>query len=106
MATCADTLTTIKQLMFDEGRFTGSELFQAVKNPRGGEYSPGVYSVNANVAMGLNTNASLDGRKSFEPISDNMGPVHTDGGSHDIYGPTAIVNSLTKVDHSMATNGT
>ena len=76
------------------------------KTPRGGIFSPGVYSVNANVAMGLNTNASVDGRKAGEAISDNMGPVHTDFGSHDINGPTAIVNSLTKVDHSLATNGT
>lgn len=153
IATCADTLATIKQLMFDEKRYTGAELLQAVKdnwkghekiyalvnsskvhhygndddyadelfkymfecyckhirgrkNPRGGEFSPGVYSVNANVGMGLNTNASIDGRKASEAISDNMGPVHTDGGSHDICGPTAIVNSLTKVDHSLATNGT
>lgn len=153
IATCADTLATIKQLVFDEKRYTGAELLQAVKdnwkghekiyalvnsskvhhygndddyadelfkymfecycrhirgrkNPRGGEFSPGVYSVNANVGMGLNTNASIDGRKAGEAISDNMGPVHTDGGSHDICGPTAIVNSLTKVDHSLATNGT
>lgn len=153
MATCADTLSTVKQLMFDEKRYTGAQLLQAVKDnwkghemlyalvnsskvhhygndddyadelfkymfecycrhirgrktPRGGQFSPGVYSVNANVGMGLNTNASLDGRRAGEAISDNMGPVHTDGGSHDICGPTAIVNSLTKVDHSLATNGT
>lgn len=153
MATCADTLASIKQLMFDEKRFTGHEMLQAIKdnwkgheklyalvnsskvhhygndddyaddlfkymfecycrhirgrkNPRGGEFSPGVYSVNANVGMGLNTNASLDGRKKGEAISDNMGPVHTDGGSHDISGPTAVVNSVAKVDHSIATNGT
>lgn len=153
MATCADSLATIKQLVFDEKKYTGAELLQAVKdnwkgheklyalvnsskvhhygndddyadelfkymfecycrhitgrdNVRGGKFSPGVYSVNANVAMGLNTNASLDGRKAKEPISDNMGPVHTDGGSHDVSGPTAIANSLTKVDHSLATNGT
>ncbi|MGL5067357.1 MAG: (2S)-3-sulfopropanediol dehydratase [Sarcina sp.] len=153
IATCADTLATIKQLMFDEKKFTGSELLQAVrdnwdgheklyalvnsskvhhygndddyadelfkymfecycrnikgrKTKRGGEFSPGVYSVNANVGMGLFTNASLDGRKGAEPISDNMGPVHTDGASHDICGPTAVVNSVTKVDHSLATNGT
>ncbi len=153
LGTCADSLATIKQLVFDEKRTTGAELLQAVKKnwkgyealnalvnsskvhhygndddyaddlfkymfecycrniagrktPRGGEFRPGVYSVNANVGMGLNTNASLDGRKAGEAISDNMGPVHTDGGSHDINGPTAIVNSLTKVDHSIATNGT
>lgn len=153
MATCADSLSTIKQLVFDEKRYTGAELLQAIKdnwkgheklyalvnsskvhhygndddyadelfkymfecycrhitgrkNVRGGNFSPGVYSVNANVAMGLNTNASLDGRKAKEPISDNMSPVHTDGGSHDVCGPTAIANSVTKVDHSLATNGT
>lgn len=153
IATCTDSLATIKQLMFDEKLCTGSELLQSVKdnwvghekiyalvnsskvhhygndddyadelfkymfecyyrnirgrkNPRDGEFSPGVYSVNANVGMGLFTNASLDGRKMGEPISENMGPVHTDGGSHDICGPTAIVDSLTKVDHSLATNGT
>ena len=76
------------------------------KTPRGGQFNPGVYSVNANVAMGLNTNASLDGRKKGEPISENMGPVHTAFSSHDISGPTALVNSLTKVDHSLASNGT
>ena len=153
MATCADSLSAIKQLVFDEKRCTGAQLLAAVKanwagyeklyalvnsskvhhygndddyadelfkfmfetyckhiagrkSPRGATFSPGVYSVNANVAMGLNTNASVDGRKKGEAISDNMGPVHTDAGSHDINGPTAIVNSLAKVDHSLATNGT
>ena len=56
--------------------------------------------------MGLNTNASLDGRKAGEAISDNMGPVHTDMGSHDVKGPIAIAHSIAKVDHSLATNGT
>ncbi|WP_417561455.1 (2S)-3-sulfopropanediol dehydratase [Marinomonas sp.] len=153
IATCADSLATIKKLVFDDKKYTGKELLDAVKdnweghqklyalvnsskiphygndndeadelfsfmfdcycrhikgrdNPRGGKFSPGVYTVNANVGMGLYTNASLDGRKSGEPISDNMGPVHTAGGSHDINGPTAVINSVTKVDHSLATNGT
>ncbi|OON95724.1 MAG: formate acetyltransferase [Epulopiscium sp. Nele67-Bin005] len=154
IATCADSLATIKQLMFDEKSYTGAELLQAIKDNwegheklyalvnsekihhygndddyaddlfkfmfecycrhidgritrrSGGKFSPGVYSVNANVGMGLFTNASLDGRFKGEAISDNMGPVHTDGGSHDIAGPTALANSVGKVDHSMATNGT
>lgn len=75
-------------------------------NVRGGFFTPGVYSVNANVGMGLNTPATPDGRKAFEPISDNMGPVHTAAGSHDVSGPTAIANSVNKVDHALATNGT
>ncbi len=153
IATCADSLCTIKQLVFDEKTVTGKELLDAVKNnwegaeplyalvnsskvhhygndddyadelfkfmfecycknlrnrkiARGGTFNPGVYTVNANVGMGMNTNASVDGRKKGEPISDNMGPVHTDRGAHDIMGPTAIANSVAKVDHSLATNGT
>lgn len=153
IATCADSLSTVKQLVFDEKKYTGAQLLQALKdnwhgheklyalvnsskvhhygndddyadnlfkfmfeeycnhintreNPRGGKYSPGVYSVNANVGMGMFTNASLDGRFKGEAISDNMGPVHTDGGSHDINGPTALANSVAKVDHSLASNGT
>jgi len=153
IGTCADSLSSIKQLVFDEKKYTGAELLQAVKDnwvgherlyalvnsskvhhygndddyadelfkfmfecycrnlssrttTRGGHFTPGVYSVSANVGMGLNTNASLDGRKAGEAISDNMGPVHTDAGSHDVNGPTAIANSVAKVDHSLATNGT
>ena len=153
MATCADSLAVIKQLVFDEKKYTGAQLLQAVKDNwkghdvlyalvnsrkvhhygndddyadelfkfmfecycrhltgrktiRGGEFTPGVYSVSANVGMGLNTNASLDGRKAGEAISDNMGPVHTDGGSHDVSGPIGIAHSISKVDHSLATNGT
>lgn len=73
---------------------------------RGGTYTPGVYGVSANVAFGLITGASVEGRKIGEATSDNMGPVHTLASSHDISGPTAIANSVTKIDHTRATNGT
>ncbi len=85
---------------------TYCKYVETKETPRGGKYKPGVYGVSANVAFGLISGASLDGRKIGEPISDNMGPVHTAMGSHDIEGPTAIVNSVTKMDHSRATNGT
>lgn len=75
-------------------------------NARGGFYTPGVYGVSANVGFGLITGPSVDGRKAFEATSDNMGPVHTAAASHDISGPTAIAKSVTKVDHTRATNGT
>ncbi len=76
------------------------------KNIRNGTYKPGVYGVSSNVIFGMLTGPSLDGRKCAEPISDNMGPVHTNGGSHDILGPTAVANSVSKIDHARATNGT
>ncbi|WOO87573.1 pyruvate formate lyase family protein [Mollicutes bacterium LVI A0039] len=75
-------------------------------NPRGGTYQPGVYGVSSNVIFGMLTGPTIDGRKCAEPISDNMGAVHTSGGSHDHQGPTAIANSVTKMDHARATNGT
>ena len=75
-------------------------------NARGGRYLPGVYSVSANVGLGLIQAASPEGRKAMEPLSDCLSPVHTHMGSHDIKGPTAIVKSVTKLDHVRAGNGT
>ncbi len=75
-------------------------------NSRGGHYLPGVYSVSANVGLGLLQWASVDGRKALEPVSDCLGAVHTQAGSHDIKGPTAIAKSVSKLDHVRATNGT
>lgn len=73
--------------------------------PHGGEYMPGVYSVTANVQHGSGTPASPDGRYSGEPLSDCMGPVHTQCCSHDHSGPTAIANSVVKLDHQRICNG-
>ncbi len=72
---------------------------------RGGEYMPGVYSVTANVQHGKSTPATPDGRTAGEPISDCMGPVHTQRCSHDHSGPTAIANSVAKIDHARIGNG-
>lgn len=75
-------------------------------NRRGGTYCPGVYTVTANVSLGALEAASIDGRHAHDALSDNMGPVHTTCCSHDILGPTAIAKSVTKMDHTRATNGT
>lgn len=71
-----------------------------------GRYRPGFYGTSVNITFGLFTAASLSGRKAGEPISDNMGPVHTRIASHDVSGPTALANSVTKMDHPKASNGT
>lgn len=73
--------------------------------PTGGEYMPGVFSVTCNVMHGLNTEATPEGRKAFEPLSDCLGPAHTQAGSHDRNGPTAIAKSATKLDHVRFGNG-
>ncbi len=82
------------------------DIVEQHDNPRGGPFKPGVYGVSANVGFGMITGPSLDGRKAGEPVSDNMGPVHTAANNHDYMGPTAVAKSVTKVDHGRAVNGT
>ncbi len=72
----------------------------------GGHFQAGVYSVAVNVALGMSQDASVEGRKSGEPISDCMGATHTLCCPHDVKGPSAICQSVTKIDHSLAGNGT
>ena len=153
LGTAADSLATIKQLVFDEKSITAEELIDALKknwegyeklyrlvnsdkvhhygndddyadelakfvfdtyckyvehrpNVRGGEFAPGVYSVAGNVPHGMVQWASADGRQAYEPVSDCIGAVHTHVASHDIKGPTAMLNSVAKLDHERAGNGT
>jgi pyruvate formate-lyase/glycerol dehydratase family glycyl radical enzyme len=75
-------------------------------NPRGGVYQPGVYTVSANVPFGMVQAATPDGRKAHEPLSDCLGPVHTAAGSHDRKGPTAVINSASKLNQRRMSNGT
>jgi pyruvate formate-lyase/glycerol dehydratase family glycyl radical enzyme len=72
------------------------------RNTRGGVYRPGVYSVSANVPLGLHVGALPNGRLSRTPLADGVAPVH----GVDLEGPTAIVKSVAKLDHRKITNGT
>ncbi len=92
----------------DIARFAISSYCRHVEHrptPHGGEYMPGVFSVTANVQHGVSTPASPDGRYAGEPLSDCIGPVHTQCASHDRRGPTAIANSVAKMDHARIGNG-
>lgn len=75
---------------------------QKYKNPRGGTFQPGLYPVSANVSMGLGTAASADGRYAGEPLADGVSPTS----GRDTNGPTAALNSVAKLDHHIASNGT
>lgn len=152
LGTAADSLCTIKQLVFDERMISGAELLNALRadwvgyeplyamvnssrvhhygnddlyadelaklviseycadvehrpTPHGGEYMPGVYSVTNNVMHGTVDAATPDGRKAGEPVSDCMGPVHTRAASHDVSGPTAVANSVARMDQARIGNG-
>lgn len=90
-------------------RFSADTYCNAVdryKNYRGGIFHPGMYSVSANVGIGMTQAASPDGRKNYEALSNCMGPVQTAAGCHDFRGPTAMARSAAKVDHIRAGNGT
>jgi formate C-acetyltransferase len=84
---------------------TYCENIERRPTPHGGEYMPGVFSVTNNVMHGTVVGATPDGRKAGEPVSDCIGPVHTQCSSHDRRGPTAIAKSVAKLDHARIGNG-
>lgn len=75
---------------------------QQYRNPRGGVYQAGLYPVSANVPLGRQTGATPDGRLANTPVADGVGPMQ----GRDIKGPTATANSVAKLDHGIASNGT
>ena len=71
-------------------------------NPRGGQFQAGCYPVSANVLFGKDVAAIPDGRLATDPLADGVGPRQ----GHDVNGPTACFNSVGKLDHESASNGT
>ncbi|WP_331463163.1 glycyl radical protein [Konateibacter massiliensis] len=82
--------------------YTYTKPLENYKNPRGGQYQAGLYPVSANVPLGAQTGATPDGRLANTPIADGVGPA----AGRDVKGPTAAANSVAKLDHFIASNGT
>ena len=72
------------------------------RNPRGGMFHAGIYPVSANVPLGAQTGATPDGRLAHRPVADGIGPM----AGRDVNGPTATANSVARIDHMIASNGT
>ncbi|MCD8325750.1 MAG: glycyl radical protein [Lachnospiraceae bacterium] len=72
------------------------------KNPRGGIFQAGLYPVSANVPLGAQTGATPDGRLAHTPVADGVSPT----AGKDVHGPTATANSVSRLDHGIASNGT
>lgn len=72
------------------------------KNPRGGQFQAGIYPVSANVLFGKDVLALPDGRLAHMPLADGVSPR----AGRDCKGPTAAANSVAKLDHEIASNGT
>lgn len=71
-------------------------------NARGGKYQAGMYPVSANVLYGKDVGPLPTGRLAKEPLADGVSPR----AGLDVNGPTAAANSVTKLDHALASNGT
>ena len=85
-----------------EAAYFYTRPLETFKNPRGGMYQAGLYPVSANVPLGAQTGATPDGRLAHTPVADGVGPTS----GFDISGPTASCNSVAKLDHAIASNGT
>ncbi len=68
---------------------------------RNGRYNPGAYSMGVHVIEGFFTKASADGRKTMQALSNSLSPVN----NMEKNGLTAALNSVAKLDYSLAING-
>ena len=82
--------------------YTYTRPLQNYKNPRGGMFQAGLYPVSANVPLGAQTGATPDGRLAHQPVADGVSP----SAGKDTNGPTAAANSVARLDHYIASNGT
>ena len=82
--------------------YTYTRPLQDFKNPRGGIFQAGLYPVSANVPLGAQTGATPDGRLAGTPVADGVSP----SAGKDVNGPTAACNSVARLDHYIASNGT
>ena len=82
--------------------YTYTKPLLKYRNPRGGQFQAGLYPVSANVPLGAQTGATPDGRLAHTPVADGVSP----SAGKDVHGPTATANSVAKLDHGIASNGT
>ncbi len=90
----------------DYTRIAGRIWCDEVENyvgPHGERYWPGQFTVSSNVPFGLVTGALPSGRHALEPLAN--GGISATNGS-DMNGPTALIKSVSKIDHVKACNGT
>lgn len=76
-------------------------IIEKYRNYRGGIFIPGFFSLSCNLPFGWATGATPDGRFSRKPLADGISPSH----GVDVYGPTAVLKSASKIDFYQVTNG-
>jgi len=70
-------------------------------NPRGGRFQSGLYTVETHAYMGKLTGALPDGRLKGVALANALSPVQ----GADVIGPTAVIKSITKINHRVLGNG-
>jgi trans-4-hydroxy-L-proline dehydratase len=70
-------------------------------NTKGGTYRINLLPTTVHIYFGKVTDATPDGRRSGEPLSEGVSPVQ----GADRHGPTAVIKSVAKMDH-LRTGGT
>ena len=148
VANTVDGLTAVKKLVYEEKRYTVSELADILNrnweghemlrreilkkhpkygngnpevdhlaaelvdfaascvngqpNGRGGVFRLGLFSIDYRITFGERTGATIDGRRSGEMLSKNMGAVT----AMDKEGITALIQSVTTIDYKKVPDGT
>ncbi len=77
-----------------------ARVTESMRNPRGGRWQLGLYTVEDHSKLGTMTGALPEGRNAGISLANAIAPVQ--GADHT--GPTAVLNSLVKTDLSVATN--
>lgn len=77
------------------------ELVSGHRNPRGGPYAPGFWSMTTHVGFGSRLGALPSGRRAGEPLADGISPVN----GADSLGPTASLLAASAACSSDVGNG-
>ena len=82
-------------------KFAGLEV-RKYKSMTGSKLMTGLFPVTAHISMGKAIGALPSGRKAWTPLADGVSPMQ----GTDTTGPTAIIKSVSKINHALHTNGT
>lgn len=74
---------------------------ESYRNPRGGWFQTGLYTVEAHTQMGKLTGALPDGHLNGIALASGLSPSQ----GTDLSGPTAVIKSITKLNHRLLGNG-
>jgi formate C-acetyltransferase len=94
-----DKLDVDRWMVYVVNRF--AEALTKYTNTRGGKYVTGLYSVTIHEYYGRITGALPNGRRKGESFASGVSPAN----GMDRLGPTALINSVSRIDFSKIANG-